>query len=125
MAIINLTNVFGIVNDLKTRLFFEEEYTLKFYNGNTLLLEVENGFYVGKDPIMDVTSPTYQEGYKEFYYCTIAALDETVDLNPIVKKTTHIRVGDGITGNNYTVEQYIRPTSTGTRLHRLRLSPSN
>lgn len=124
MAIINLTNVFDIINNVKTNLFYEDDFVMKFYNANTLILQIDSGFYISKDPEMDVTSPTYQEGYKEFYSCTIADVEDTNDLTPIIKKTTHVIVGNDTVSDKYTVEQYIRPRTTGTKYHKLRLAPA-
>lgn len=123
MAVIDLTNVLGIVQDVKTRLFYEDDYTIKFMDGNTVLLEVEEGFYLAKDPIMDVTSPTYVEGYKEFYSCNITNLDESVDLGDIIKRSSFVSIGNDSKREQYEVDEYIRPHGTGTKIHRMRVHP--
>jgi len=100
---LNLTQVFGVVNDLKKNLFFEtdeQEFNeLVFKNLNNVILTLSSGFYISKNS----TSKSPQDN--EERRCSIVDLPDDVDMDEIVKLTTSISYGP----ENYKLKRYIRP----------------
>lgn len=97
MAILNLTDVKQQINDVKRNLFFEDGLTVKFVNISKVLLELENGWYLDKNPQRELGSP-------EFYQLSITSTDE-LDLGRIIPLSTSIKIGDV----EYTASEYTRP----------------
>lgn len=96
MALINLTNVKITLNDVKRNLFLEDNLTIKFLNISKVLLELESGWYIDKNPERDSASP-------EFFKISIAA--EDLELDKVIPLTTSIKIGT----DEYGSFQYDRP----------------
>jgi hypothetical protein len=98
---LDLTNVKGLVNNVKRRLFFEEGVTLKLinFNGKTnVLLELEDGWYLDKNPDRDAASPT-------FYLLSIADLEG--NLTEILQMVTTVKIGNleyGVAQENISID---------------------
>lgn len=93
---LDLTTVKQQINNVKRNLFLEEGLTLKFINVSTVLLQLEDGWYLDKSPERDNASP-------EFYLLSVA--DTELNLDKIIPKTTSIKVGEV----EYGSFQYTRP----------------
>lgn len=96
---IDLTQVKANINTIKRNLFFEETYTVKFYNLNTQILEIEDNWYLSKD-----SSSNLSNGGEE-YELSIVDIDDDIDLASIVKITTSVYIGV----DEYKIDQFVRP----------------
>lgn len=98
MGLIDLTSVKSVINDVKKNLYLDEGLTIKFLNTSKVILEIESGWYIDKNPQRELSSP-------EFYQISIVA--EDINLDKIIPRTTSIKIGDV----EYASFEYTRPRS--------------
>ena len=86
MALIDLTDVRGLINDVKRNLYLDDSATVKFISVSTVLLEVTEKWYLDKNPVADLAE-------QEYHLLSIAD-NGSFDLDSIIPMTTSIKVGD-------------------------------
>ena len=113
-----LTNVFQNINNIKRNLFYNDQ-TLKFMKQNTLLLELEEGFFIQKEPTSSISDKALSSGTgkEEFFECSVALDDENIDLVQIIKLSTEVLVGN----KKFKISGYVKPRAA-TQKWNLRLT---
>ena len=96
---INLTNVYGKINNVRRTLFYDSEQTLKLYDVNDLLLEMETDWYMRLGTTSNLAIGA------EYFELYIADLDEDKPLEQIIPMTSVIAIGN----ERYKIAQYERP----------------
>lgn len=111
MAELNLTDIYSRVNDIKRNLFYGDGSVLKFMRGTTELLILEDSFYLDKNPTSVITERILNgpKGFSEFFECSIADLDDDIDLETIIKASTNIEISDSTNSEKFAIGQYFRP----------------
>lgn len=108
---LDLTGVFGNINNIKSNLFYGEditETTIKFLNVSDVLLEVTENWYMKKNPTSNLAIG------EEYWEASIS--DPDIDLSDILPLTTAVVVGT----ERYKITQYFRPRGA-TKKWKLRL----
>lgn len=95
---IDLTSVKGLVNDVKRRLYYEEDLTVKFLNVSEVILEITENWYLDKNPERKLDEA-------EFHLLKIADVD--LNLSKVIPYTTSVLVGK----DEYEVGEYNRSKS--------------
>lgn len=116
---LDLTTVFENLNDIKRNLFYNEGLTLRFMNRNTLLLEIDHGWYMQKDPSSSIADKAFSGGSvgtEEFFECSIALDDEDINLETIISLSTSIEIGE----EKFVAKGYVKPRQA-TKKWNLRL----
>ena len=116
---LNLTSVFNIVNNVKRNLFFESDITMKFMRQNSVLLELETGWFMQKEPTSSIADKALSstKGFEEFFECSVAVDDDSIDLDVVMLATTSVVVGE----DKYALKAYVRPRPA-TKKWNLRLT---
>ena len=103
MAVIDLTEIKARVNDVKTNIFYGDEESLKIYQGNNLLLELFEGFYIRPRPTTNLAiGAEYIDGS-----ISNPGLDDSINLNAILNIATEFE----LRGVRYKITSYERPRS--------------
>ncbi len=107
---LNLTKVYEKVNNVKRNLFYKEGTFATFMLNSKILLEVENGFHIRRNPSSNLTLGI------EYFEGSISTTDSTIDLEKIIPISNIVVFGN----NKYALTQYTRPRDE-TLLWKLRL----
>lgn len=110
---IDLTSVYKKVNDVKRNLFYAENTTLKLFELGKVILELTDGWYIRKNPSTNLALGA------EYFECSIASTDESIDLELYIPRASKVVVGK----DQFTIAQYFRPREV-TKQWRLRLESS-
>ena len=113
---LNLTKLHERMNNLKRKLYYSPDITIKFFSINKLLLEVTPE--IGGWFIRTATTTNLSLGV-EYFEASIALSRDDVDLEKIIPNTDNILVGL----DKYILAQYFRPRAQ-SKLWRLRLESS-
>jgi len=108
---INLTNVYGRLNNVRRNLFYDPELTLRLYDINRLLLEIDTDWYLR----LDATTSAFAVG-AEYHELFIADTDEERPLRDIIPVASAAEIN----GERYKISHYERPRGI-TQLWTLRL----
>lgn len=111
---INLTKVKAKVNNIKHKLFYEDSISgkivAKFYQGNSLELTLEDGFYVSKNPTTNLAIGS------EYFEMSVTNPDDRLE-------STLLYANRVVVGNEeYEIKQFFRPRAL-TQEWLLRLQP--
>lgn len=102
---LNLTNIFALVNDIKTRIFYGENESLKLMRINEVLLEITDGFYIRPRITSNMATGS------EYLEASVADIDDSVDLEKLLSIATEFRLRN----NRYKIVGYERPRSETNR----------
>lgn len=94
MALINLTEIKGLVNDVKKSLYLDETAIIKFIAVNKVILQLEDGWYLDKNPVAEFSDIEYH----------VLSIATTINLDEIIPMTTSIKIGS----TEYFVQNYMR-----------------
>ena len=119
MAIINLTNVYENINNIKRNIFYDDGITLRFMSRNTLLLELESGWFMQTAPTSSIADKAFSSGSgkEEFFECSVALDDESIDLENIIKLSTEVVINN----EKFKISGYVKPR-IATKKWNLRLT---
>lgn len=119
MAILELTGLFENLNNIKHRLYYDEDVTLKFIRKNDVLLELDRGWFMQTAPTSSIADKSISSGvgFEEYFECSVSIEDEDIDLATIIELTTVVEIGE----EKYAIKQYAKPRIS-TKKWNLRLT---
>lgn len=97
---VNLTKVRARINNIKKKIYYDKSIqTMKLYNVNDLVLELEKDWFMGTFPVSNLATGA------EYFELYIADSPDTVDLESLISDTTTVEID----GERYRILQYFRP----------------
>lgn len=97
---VNLTKVRARINNIKKKIYYDKSIqTLKLYNVNDLVLELQKDWFMGTFPVSNLATGA------EYFELYIADAPDSVDLEEFISESTTVEVD----GERYRIIQYFKP----------------
>lgn len=97
---IDLTKVRARLNNIKKKLYYDESIkTLRLYNINDLLIEIDSDWFMGTFPTSNIATGA------EYFELYIADVDDSINLGELIAEATTVEIN----GERYRIMQYFRP----------------